>query len=569
MSESKQPIRLEAFRNILLHIRMWVLGLTGWRRYGLACVMGLASALAFAPYYCLPLLVVGFTCLVWLMDSAASHKKKRLVGFFTGFWFAYGYILLSIYWMTLSFMVHAQDTGQLIFLGVAGALGVLGLTAYLVFYVSVASLFASWFWRPGWSRVLLLAGLWTIGEYFRGHMLTGLPWNLPGQALAGKAVLSQLSAYVGPYGLSLILLILAMLPAAVMPADTGRMALTLRAVSLKPLGFFLGGWVVLLLVGFIRLSGGPVGFVDNVRLQIVQPSINQKDKIDYAKFADNFLVNVTLSGGEALADIGPAEQAYVIWPENAAYSYFQTSVDALEIVAQSLPPEALLLSGAQRTEENADGTRRYFNSFHVIADVPVSTVGEVSAVLPVPRQRAIIHTYDKHHLVPFGEFVPAERLLRTLGLDKILPISSAFTRGSGPATLALGATKVAPIICYETIFAGEVYPREERPDWLLVVTNDAWFGDSAAPGQHLDMARLRAIETGLPIARSANAGISAIIDPYGRLLDSMGLYERGAIVTGLPKKIKTPLYSRIGELGFLILLVFVIGGAFWEKKKTV
>ena len=532
-------------------VRAWVTGLVGWKRYAFAFFMGVAAALAMAPYYILPLMIVGFTALVWLIDSAARHEKPRRTGFFTAWWFACGYMILSIYWMMLSWMVHAQGPAQTMLFALAGVIGVILLSFYLSVYAGFAGLLASWLWRPGWSRVLVLAGFWGIAEYLRGTMLTGLPWNLPAQALAFSATVSQLSAYIGPYGFSLVVLLLAMLPAAMFSGRPGA-----AQPSLLPLGGLIAGSVAILLVGFLRVPGGAAELVTNVRVQIVQPSIRQRDKINYEKFADNFMENVALSGGDPLSDLGPEEQAYVIWPENAAYQYLENSTDALDIVTRALPENALLLSGALRMEAGSDGENQFYNSFHVVADVTEASAEfrQAAEILPVPRQRAIIHSYDKHHLVPFGEFVPFEGLIRALGIDKVLPVPGGLTHGKGPATLPLGATNVSPVICYETIFPGKLYPKNNRPDWLLIVTNDAWFGDSAGPSQHLDMARLRAIETGLPIARAANTGISAMIDPYGRVTGKLNLYERGAITSGLPRAIKSPPYARFGEALFLLLL---------------
>ena len=189
---------------------------------------------------------------------------------------------------------------------------------------------------------------------------------------------------------------------------------------------------------------------------------------------------------------------------------------------------------------------RYYNSILVIPQTP--------------EGRRPVAYYDKHHLVPFGEYLPFYDLLRAVGLAQLAPYGdSGFAPGDGPATLNAGGPSFAPMVCYEAIFPRASYPTGERPEWLLTVTNDAWFGDTSGPRQHLDMARLRAIEAGLPMARSANTGISALLDPKGRISARVALYETGAIDAALPAALPPTLYHRAGNIGFWILmLVFLI-----------
>jgi apolipoprotein N-acyltransferase len=209
-----------------------------------------------------------------------------------------------------------------------------------------------------------------------------------------------------------------------------------------------------------------------------------------------------------------------------------------------LPAHAVLLTGSVRRARDASDATRYYNSVAIVAETPAGP--------------AVIAHYDKHHLVPFGEYLPLQGLLRRAGLAQLAPYDDGFTPGGGPWVWSAAGPPFAPLICYEAIFPGELYPRGQRPEWLVAVTNDAWFGDTSGPRQHLDQARLRSIETGLPMARSANTGISALIDAKGRLLSRIRLYTEGRIDAPLPKPLAPTLYSRIGDVGFLILFLVVL-----------
>ncbi|NHK28266.1 apolipoprotein N-acyltransferase [Parvularcula flava] len=529
----------------------WFMTLAGWQRYGVAFVLGFLTAASMAPYYVLPFLVTGFSGLVWLMDNAVRHQRPGKVAFWTGCWFAFGYFCLSLYWMAFSFIVHAEGPGHLIMLSVLGFGGVFGLAAFISVFYGLTLLVAKRFWQAGWARVLVLAIAWSLAEYARGHLFTGLPWNLTGQAFAGLAVLSQPVAWIGTYGLGFIILIASALPAACVPADREAMP---SKISPMPLAAAAGMVLVICIAGAIRLAGANVSMADNIRVQIVQPNILQRDKINYDLWVDNFWANLNLSGGvEAQA---PEDgQLYVIWPENAAYSYFQRDPSALDVLQDRLPANAVLMAGGTRYDAVGPDLYDYFNSLLILSRSPLPgeetpAIDQMESETPWSVRRA----YDKHHLAPFGEYVPLAGLLQATGVGNIVPIGQPFTPGAGPETIDLGLARMSPVICYETIFPGRLYPRGDRPDFLVTITNDAWYGDSNGPRQHFDISRLRAIESGLPMARSANTGISAMIDPYGRIVKKLPLYERGVINSQLPGAIPPTIYHYTSDFVYFILL---------------
>lgn len=497
---------------------------TGWRRAGAAALAGAVSALALAPVYALPLLLIGFSALILLIDGAKTARRPNRAAFSVGWFFGFGYFLVGLYWMSFSFFVQADEFAWM------APFAMMGMPAFLAVFTGGATLLAAQVWSPGWRRVVALAVAWAIFEYLRGHILTGLPWNLTGQALAGVAIGAQTAAWYGVYGLSLVTVLISAAPAATLGAAQNRHPAYIGLLSA------LGGAVLLFAIGAARLAMPEPAPDENNFLRIVQPNIPQREKIDPAMWGRNFNRQLELSKGGVPADA----RLFILWPENGA-PLLNEADTALSILSQQLPENAVLIAGAVRREMDDEGLDRYYNSIAVVPQTPAG--------------RRAIAFYDKHHLVPFGEYLPFYDLLNAIGLAQLAPYGDGgFAAGAGPAVLNAGGPSFSPLICYEVIFPGRMYPKGERPDWLLTVTNDAWFGDTSGPRQHLDQARLRSIETGLPMARSANTGISAVIDAKGRVLARVDLYESGRIEAALPSALAPPLYDRIGDWAFALML---------------
>ncbi|MFC2951145.1 apolipoprotein N-acyltransferase [Marinicaulis aureus] len=503
-------------------------GASGWRRWLISFVAGLAAATALAPLYLLPLMAVGMTVLVLLIDGAAAHSKPGRSAFIAGWFWGFGYFLAGVYWMALSFFVQADQFAWMAPFALAG------MPAFLALFTGAAALCCAAFPKTGWARIVFFAGVFALVEYGRGHILTGLPWNLTGQVFAGSAVGAQTAAWYGAYGLSLVAIFLAAAPAAGLEADD----------KTKPLSGFwvmLGGAALLFAAGAIRLAmPEPQGDARQL-VRIVQPNIPQREKIQWSYWAKNFERQMEHSRGA----VPPDAQLFIIWPENGA-PLLSESPSALEALSEELPENSVLIAGTVRREEAENGEERWYNSIAVVEQEE-------------DRRRITAH-YDKHHLVPIGEYLPFYDFLSQIGVAALTPYQDrGFSSGLGPTTLSAGGASFSPMICYEAIFPGASYFKGERPDWLVVATNDAWFGDSSGPRQHLDMARLRAVETGLPMARSANTGVSALIDAKGRILARIPLYQAGKIDAPLPPKLPRTLYDRAGDWPFLLfVLIFLI-----------
>jgi apolipoprotein N-acyltransferase len=296
--------------------------------------------------------------------------------------------------------------------------------------------------------------------------------------------------------------------------------------------------------GSWRLLGVKTKFVDDVLLRLVQPNILQKDKWK-AQLRGKHLDNL-LALSSAPMKYGKSERpTHIIWPETATPFVLDRNNSALRVIAQIIPPKGALLTGSPRRTSINKTTTKLWNSLHIVGP-----------------DAKILATYDKFHLVPFGEYVPFRKYLNNfLPLIKLTEGRVDFSSGPGQRTITVpGAPRVSPLICYEVIFSGAVTSSDKRdmpqPEWLLNITNDAWFGVSSGPYQHLAAAQLRAVEEGLPLVRVANTGISAVIDGYGRIQKASNLNERTYIDAPLPMPLKTPTFFSKTKAAGVLLLVF-------------
>jgi apolipoprotein N-acyltransferase len=298
--------------------------------------------------------------------------------------------------------------------------------------------------------------------------------------------------------------------------------------------------------GALRLASHPTETVDGVHLRIMQPNIPQDERFSYAaksQIMNRYIVMSKNAGVEA-ADRPPGSLrniTHLIWPESAFPFFLTHEPDALGMIADMLPAGTTLITGAARPAEPASGrgkTRAY------------------NSVYAIDHSGTILASYDKLHLVPFGEYLPFEDFLERAGLTQLTSVPGGFLPGGQRRRMALpGAPDMLPLICYEVIFPGEAVPKGERPGWILNLTNDAWFGISVGPYQHFQQTRVRAIEEGLPVIRAANSGISAVIDPLGRVMASLPLGHDGVLDSPLPRSAEITIYARIGDLLFIIAVV--------------
>ena len=518
----------------------------GWRRAAIAFSAGAVTTLTLAPFDLWPLGFLTFPLTVWLIDGAVGRAGGALAAAAAGWWFGFGYFLAGLYWVGYAFLVDAETFGWLL------PVAVLVLPAGLALFTGLGFALARLLWTSGSSRILALAAALTATEWLRGHLLTGFPWNAIGTALTGPLVLAQSAAVVGLWGLTFIAIAVFASPAVL--ADPASGAGRARRTWM-PLALAAATLVVMAGFGVQRLATTPTALVEGVRLRLMQPNLQQDQKFNYAARRTVMQRYLALSDRAAGPDAAGLDRiTHLIWPESAFPFFLVREPEALAQIAALLPEGTVLITGAVRPPQTPPGTpiTRAYNSVYVI-----------------DHDGSVLSVYDKVHLVPFGEYLPFQDTLERLGLMQLTKVQGGFISGDRRRLLtAPRAPAFLPLICYEIIFPGAPGSAGERPDWLLNVTNDAWFGISTGPYQHFQQSRLRAIEEGLPLVRAANNGISGVVDPAGRILRSLPLGAEGVVDSALPKPLPPTLYSRWGNVPAMLALLACFGILLRQRRTS-
>jgi apolipoprotein N-acyltransferase len=467
------------------------------------------SALALPPLYLIPSLMIGIPALLGLVQGARSPGVAAR----RGWWFGFGLNVVGLYWITEAILIEAERFWWLV------PFAVPALAAVLAVFVALPATVA-WWARPGWHAGLTLGGAWVLADLARQFVATGFPWNPLGSvwALPGWVgdVMIQPAAVVGVHGLTL---------ATVMLASTPVLGWAWRGGGIVVLALWCG-------FGVMRLDQ-PLPPGPDLTVLLIQGNVAQGQKWDRALLVSIFRRYLDMTRQAVQQANG--QKAVVVWPETASPAQLQTDGPAREAIADAAG-NAFALIGSVRFDE---------------ADRPRNSVFALGA------GGAIGAVYDKWHLVPFGEYQPD---WLPLGIQ-VVP-GGGFASGPGPRTLHIAGLPPAGIlICYEAIFSGQVIDESDRPWWMVNVTNDAWFGNSAGPRQHLAAARFRAVEEGLPLMRAANTGISAAFDAKGHELARLGIGETGVVSVRLPSRLSRPLYAQAGLLlpAGLAVLCMIVG----------
>lgn len=498
-------------------------------RLGLAFAFGALTTLSMPPWNIWPVLWVTMPGFLLLAATFATRRSTFLFGWAFGF----GFFSTGFVWIGNAFFVDSATFGAL----AVPAIG--GLAAGFGLFIGFVALALKLLPTPGpdaWpnaklvhavARVVLLAAAWSLVEWWRSWFLTGLPWNPIGSTWVTTPSILQSASIVGVFGLSLITVLGASAAALLVgPAPDRRRWGLILGLQIPLLVMF--GW------GSYRLNGATTDTVPGIVLRMVQPNIAQADKWRPGLREKHVREQVALSTTNA------EDVTHVLWSETAVPFPLNQAVGARTLTAQAAPENGFVLTGAVRIEQQ-DGTRRAYNSMFAVG-----------------RDASLAATYDKFHLVPFGEYMPLQDLIPIPQLTG----GSGFASGTGPVTLTLpGLPAFSPLICYEIVFPGAVADPASRPAWLFNLTNDAWFGLSSGPYQHLGSAQLRAVEEGLPVVRVANTGISAVINGYGVVLTRIGLGEKGYADSPLPVDLPPTLYARLGNWPFLLLALGLAAGA--------
>jgi apolipoprotein N-acyltransferase len=523
----------------------------GRRRAALAFGAGAIGAAAMQPLDLLPAFAISFPLLVWLLDGTASEGggffRKAWAAALLGWCFGFGYFIAGLWWLGAAFIAGGEDFIWLM------PLGVVGLPAGLALFFALGVMLARLFWSAGALRIFALALGLGASEWLRGWLFTGFPWNGFGQAFANHLVLAQIISVIGAEGLGALAVLIFAAPAVLASGQHTLARWTLPLLAALSLALIAGfGLLRLETTGGSRVDFSTLPTVPNVKLRIMQPNVAQDVKNAQQNGMEGlerfFALSDTAKGAHAS---GVADVTHLIWPESPFPFVLERAPRALEAIGRFLPATTQLVTGAIRAEPVEAGSNRYryFNALQVL------------------DKTGITATYDKVHLVPFGEYLPFEGWLRRLGLEQFVPVVGGFT--ASPArkpVMVAGLPPVIPMICFESIFPLELAAGSRGDAVMLNVTNDAWFGQTFGPYQHLAQARLRAIEFGQPMVRAANTGISAVFDPYGREVAALPLGVADVLDAPLPTGLPNTLYRETTWYSFAAVMILCLGLALFGKR---
>ncbi|MBR72877.1 MAG: apolipoprotein N-acyltransferase [Rhodospirillaceae bacterium] len=496
----------------------------------IAFLLGVILSFSLPPIYALPVLPISFGGFLIIILKSRNALSAAL----RGWWFGFGYFIVTFHWIGAALLVDADRFGWL------AVPAVLLISAGLALFPVLVSL-AVWFSPSGnWLKVLIFAFAWALSEWLRGIIFSGFPMSPIGISWTISDAMIQSVSIVGVFGLSFVTVLASALPLSHYCIQKRR---TQKSIIMAT-GISFGILVIVWVGGEIRISESEIGYNDsNLKIRVVQANISQQSKWDFK--AKNLALSKHINWSLYNNNWDPE---LVIWPETAVPFYISNDGQLIHLISKAIPDDGFLITGAPRTEK-VNGLSKVWNSMFLLgSDFSVKAV------------------YDKHHLVPFGEYIP---LRGVFGFSNLVNSAVDFSSGFGPTTINIKPIpSFSPLICYEGIFPGNVIGEGIRPAWLLNITNDGWFGNTTGPYQHFHTARLRALEEGLPLIRAANTGISAIIDPLGQIKKSTSLGSEGIMDGYLPAPLqKPPPFASIGNWILLIVGVIIFCFATFDFRR--
>lgn len=523
----------------------------GWRRFLLLLVAGALAGLSVPPFFVLPALFIAMPIWVWALDGAERASGwRRLFGpaFRIGFAFGLGYFLVAFHWLGAAFLV---DGGWIL---AAMPLAILALAALIAVFWGLASALAHLFWSHGWTRIVTLSAWLAAAEFARGHLFTGFPFDLLGYSLTGTDEMMQLASVIGVYGLTIMAPLLAMTPALIWPADDRPWPQRLAPLFLALL--VISGQLA---YGWNRLGGTIATERQDVALRLVQPLVYEHadfGNVDPVALIDRLVMLSDMRMDPT--DQGLADITHLVWPESSLPFFLDAYPEALARIARMLPEQAMLLTGAPR--------RPYDLTSENTPEPPYNSV------LAIDTEGEIVASYDKAHLVPFGEYLPFADFFGRLGIRQFVPGSEGWSQGDVARRLMTlpGAPPPLALVCYEIIFSGDLGDTASA-QYLLNITNDAWFDGSIGPAQHAHHARLRAVEEGMSLVRAANTGLTFATDPVGRITAQLVPGEMAALDVRPHQRLDATIFSTVRHWPFLIavlagILIGLVSGRLAHRR---
>ncbi|MFT4320337.1 apolipoprotein N-acyltransferase [Bartonella bacilliformis] len=533
LHQKNSDVLLKKFTSFLLSV-------TGWKRQICAFLCGGLTAFALPPFFLTPICFLTFPVFVVLLDAINTIQNKKirfLTSALTCGNFGFGYFVFSLWWLSNALLIDPIAFAWVI------PFAIFGLPACLALYWFFSGLLVSLLWTKGIARFFVLAFSAGLAEWLRATLFTGFPWNSIAYTAMPTPMLMQSNAIVGLYGMNILAVLSYSLPTVLLTNEKKCGAL------------FLCFFLILIHsgFGFYRLNTAPnIADYQNSSywVRIIQPSIQQSKKLNSATQTNIFETHLNLS--RTSTNNKTPEPDFIVWPETSV-PYILNEISAItKQIASVLKSQQSAIIGAVRTS-SSNASINYFNTIQVI-----DSEGNIS------------NTSDKLHLVPFGEYIPYQSLLNKIGLHAIANNIGGFSAATVRKTVTmLNGFSYLPLICYEVIFPNEMTFKGSPPQAIINVTNDAWFGVTPGPYQHFQQAQLRAVELGIPLIRAANNGISAVIDPYGRIISSLKLNVIGSLDSPIPSPI-IPIWDnefRIFSTFILFILMLLCRISFGSAKQ--
>jgi len=505
--------------------------------------LGAITTLGFSPYNFTFVNFASFSILLFLIlliktktTSRYVKKKSNRYFFYLGCAFGFGFFLAGNYWLSIS-LSHDEMFKGLI------PLALIFIPLFLSLFFGLAILFAGPFSERSISFVLIFSIIFSLFEFLRGNLLTGFPWNLISYTWTWSLESIQILSLIGTYSLSLISITIFCCPFLFFQKQFHKKNLIFTFVLfiIFTSNYFYGTY---------KNKNTKYNFDETINIKVVSPNFSIKDyNINSEEFQLKRLIKIS--------DPEKNKKTLFIWPEGIFYqSYLEDIKKYQNLFAKSFFENHLIILGINNfVKVNNLEDEKYFNSLVVLN-----------------HKLEIVSLYNKINLVPFGEFLPFEKILSRFGLKKITQGYSSFSPGEIRENINLGIEfeekSILPLICYEIIYSGKIKNKNQYPDLVVNISEDAWFGKSIGPYQHFSKAIYRSIEDGVFTARSANRGISAFIDPSGRIIKSLNTRESGSIELNFPHFYKATLFSNYGnKIFFLIIFLYIFLALILKKLK--
>ena len=506
-------------------------------------LLGAITTLGFSPYNLTFVNFLTFSVLLFLIliikkrtQSKYKKKKSKRYFFYLGCAFGFGFFLLGNYWISIS-LTHDETFKSLI------PFAIIFIPLFLSLFFGLSILIVGIFAEKNISFILLFSLVFSIFEFLRGNLLTGFPWNLISYTWSWSIESIQILSLIGVYALSLISITFFCIPFLFFQKKIIKKNVYFLLIFLI---FFIGNYSY----GIIKLNNSNYRFDEDINVKIISPNFSLAD---YNTKSELFQIERLIK----ISDPQKDKKTLFIWPEGIFYeSYLEDIKQYQDLFKDKFSENHLVILGINNFTNPADiKNKKYFNSLVILN-----------------HKLEILSLYNKINLVPFGEFLPFEKTLSKFGLKKITQGYSSFSAGDIRTILDLGdefnEKLILPLICYEIIYSGKIKTKNQLPDLIINISEDAWFGQSIGPHQHFTKAIYRAIEEGVFIARSANKGISAFINPNGKVVKSLNTGESGNIELSFPYFHESTLFSNYGnKIFFLIVLLYIFLTLILKKFK--